>query len=37
MWANANLKFFLYVCVHAKTILKKICVLNLRNSRDVKK
>ena len=32
-----NLRIFLYACVHAKTILKIFCVLNLRNSGDVKK
>ena len=32
-----NLRIFLHACVHAKTILKIFCVLNLRNSGDVKK
>ena len=34
---NANLKIFPYVHVHGKIILKKFCVLNLRNCQDVKK
>ena len=35
--ANADLKISLYVRVHVKAIFKILCVLNLKNSWDVKK
>ena len=35
-WANEKLNISLYVRVHAKTMLKKFCVLNLRTFSKIK-